>query len=155
MFHEMRRNDRALTKEETLTVLENGEYGILSTCGEDGYPYGVPVSYAFDGEKIWFHGAREGHKTENMVYNSRVSFCVVGNTEVLPEKFSTRYESVIVFGMVRQCEGEEKIEGLMKLVGKYSKDFTEKGLKYAQASQAKANVCCIEIGHMTGKSRRK
>ena len=47
MFAEMRRQDRKLTQEEAEAILREGQYGVLSTTGEDGYPYGVPVSYAY------------------------------------------------------------------------------------------------------------
>ncbi len=33
--------------------------------GEDGYPYGVPVNYVVDKDKIYFHCAKDaGHKVE-------------------------------------------------------------------------------------------
>ena len=44
MFEAMRRKERQITGEETEEILKNGEYGIFSSVGEDGYPYGVPVT---------------------------------------------------------------------------------------------------------------
>ena len=44
MNEKMRRKDRKTTEERAYEILKNGEYGILSTIGEDGYPYGVPVN---------------------------------------------------------------------------------------------------------------
>ena len=41
MNEKMRRKDRETTEERAYEILKNGEYGILSTIGEDGYP----VSY--------------------------------------------------------------------------------------------------------------
>ena len=41
----MRRSDRAIEKEEAFQILENGEYGVLSTVGSDNQPYGFPVSF--------------------------------------------------------------------------------------------------------------
>ncbi len=55
------------------------------------------------GDVIYFHCAPEGHKLENLSGNNKVSFCVVGKTQVLPDKFATNYESVIVFGTA--CRG--------------------------------------------------
>ena len=43
MNEKMRRKDRETTEERAYEILKNGEYGILSTIGEDGYPYGVPA----------------------------------------------------------------------------------------------------------------
>ena len=53
---EMRRKDRQLLQEDAMAILMKGEYGILSTSGEDGSPYGVPVSYAVGNGKIYIHG---------------------------------------------------------------------------------------------------
>ena len=52
MFAQMRRAERALSEEESLGILRCGQYGILSTIGPDGYPYGVPVSYAYKELKL-------------------------------------------------------------------------------------------------------
>lgn len=45
MNEKMRRKDRETTEERAYEILKNGEYGILSTIGEDGYPYGVPGKF--------------------------------------------------------------------------------------------------------------
>lgn len=46
-MHEMRKKERRLQDEETRALLRTGEYGVLATIGQDGQPYGVPMSYAF------------------------------------------------------------------------------------------------------------
>ncbi len=152
MFREMRRKDRKTDNEEALRILESGEYGILSTSGSNGYAYGVPLSYACSNGCIYFHCAVEGHKLDNIAHNNRVSFCVVGATEVLPENFSTKYESVIVFGKASVVDGEEKREALMTILNKYSPQFLEKGIKYINADAVKTKVVKIEIEHITGKT---
>ena len=81
MNHEMRRSDWRLAEDEAKQILVQGEYGILSTIGEDGFPYGVPLSYAYDGEKIYFHCAADvGHKLENLDFSNKACFTVVGKT---------------------------------------------------------------------------
>jgi uncharacterized protein len=35
-------------------------------------------------------------------------FCVVGRTQILPDEFSTKYESVIVFGRAIEVSDDEK-----------------------------------------------
>src|SRR5512139_1817387 len=110
----MRKKDRAVSEDEAKGILLKGEYGILSTVSPDGQPYGVPLNYSYTGDGIYFHCAVEGHKLENIQANNKVSFCVVGQTEVLPEKFSTKYESVIVFGEASEVTGDEKHKGLIE-----------------------------------------
>ena len=43
-IREMRRKDREISEEEACQLLATGEYGVLSTVGSDGEPYGVPLS---------------------------------------------------------------------------------------------------------------
>lgn len=152
--HEMRRSDRMLSETEAKQLLTNGEYGILATIGQDGYPYGVPLSYAYEDGKIYIHGAAEvGHKFENLDFCDMVSFTVVGATEVLPSKFATKYESVIVFGTVKPAAN--KLEALEKIRIKYSPDFEEIGKKYEKAAEKKVDVYEIQIERISGKARKK
>ena len=93
---ELRRKDRAITEEEAVALLNKAEYGVLSTVSENGKPYGVPLNFCVINHCIYFHCAVEGQKIDNIKQNKSVSFCAVGNTEILPDKFGTKYESVIV-----------------------------------------------------------
>ena len=154
MQRQIRRADRALTNEQAIEILHHGEYGILSTVSQDGQPYGVPVSFRYTDNAILFHCAVEGHKLDNLASNPRVSFCVVGKTEILPDKFATRYESAIIFGKVRELAGDEKKLGLIELLKKYSPDFIEKGERYIESDIEKTRVFKIEIESLSGKARR-
>ena len=154
METKLRRSDRAISEAEAREILEKGEYGILSTVSEAGQPYGIPVSYACTQEAIYFHCARQGHKVANLAANAQVSFCVVGPTELLPEEFATRYKSVIVFGKAVEATGEERRQGLMGLVEKYSPDFVEKGRQHIVDDKGKTMVFKIVIEALSGKSRK-
>ena len=79
-FPTMRRKDRALSEEAAVQILKDGEYGVLATCGADGQPYGVPLSYVYHKGKIYFHGAKTGHKLNNLSGSPKASFTVVGHT---------------------------------------------------------------------------
>lgn len=152
----MRRSDRQMTDERAKEVLGQCEYAILNLHGEDGYPYGVPISFALDGEAIFMHCALEGKKVDQIRLNNKASLTVVGETTVLAEAFSTAYESVMAFGSVEIVEEEsEKLKGLMALVGKYSPGFEVPGAEYAQRAFAKTMVLKMNIEHMTGKERAK
>jgi Predicted flavin-nucleotide-binding protein len=153
MFQEMRRKDRSMDNEKSIGLLEKGQYGILSTVGENGYTYGVPLNYTYNRDNIYFHCAEEGYKLKNILYNNKVSFCVVGNTAPIPEKFSYKFESVVVFGKAEEVSGIEKEEALVSLVKKYSNEFVDKGLEYIRKDSCKTKVVKITIDHMTGKTR--
>jgi nitroimidazol reductase NimA-like FMN-containing flavoprotein (pyridoxamine 5'-phosphate oxidase superfamily) len=154
MERNIRRTDRAISEREAQRLLEEGEFGVLSTVSPDGQPYGVPINYGYSGDVLYFHCAREGHKLENLAANSRVSFCVVGKTEVLPEKFATNYESAIVFGKAFELADDEKRTGLFEIVKKYSPGFIPEGLKYIESAAHKTRVYKIVIESITGKSRK-
>jgi len=154
MFKEMRRKDRSIDNEQAVKLLENGQYGVLSTVGANGYAYGVPLNYAFHKGNIYFHCAVEGNKLDNIMYNNKVSFCVVGNTEPIPDKFSYRYESVIVFGRAEEVYDNEKEDALVALIQKYSSGFMEKGMEYIKNDRNEAKVIKISIDHLTGKARK-
>lgn len=149
----MRRNDRQMSNDEAIRILEKGEFGILSTVSSENMPYGVPISYVYDSSAIYLHCALEGSKLDNIIYNSNVCFTVVGKTNVLPDKFSTEYESVIVFGQATLLEGEEKINPLKALVKKYSPGFETEGDAYIKQGISRTNIIKLSITMLTGKHR--
>lgn len=150
----IRRKDREISQEEALELLDSGEYGTLSTVGEDGQPYGVPLSYAHKNGCIYFHCARDGQKLDNLAGNPKVSFSVVGKTRVLQEKFGTEYESAIAFGVATEIFGEERYNALLWLLEKYCPDYPEEGRQYIQVKDKATKVIKIEINHLSGKARR-
>ena len=83
-----------------------------------------------------------------------MSFCVVCDTEILPEQFSTRYQSVIVFGEINELSENDKEKVLLKVVEKFSPEFTEKGVNYIKAAKGRARVFELKIERITGKSRK-
>ena len=74
MFRKLRKINYEIPKERVEELIKTTEYGVLSTVGEDGYPYAVPVNYAYINGNIYFHCAREGHKLDNISFNNKVSF---------------------------------------------------------------------------------
>jgi nitroimidazol reductase NimA-like FMN-containing flavoprotein (pyridoxamine 5'-phosphate oxidase superfamily) len=154
MQRKIRRADRVISEHEAKEILEQGEYGILSTVSSDGQPYGVPISYCYKDGTIYFHCAVEGHKLENLQGNNRVSFCVVGKTQIQPRKFGTKYESTIVFGKVFELVDAEKHEALLELLKKYSSEFVEQGLKYIETAAETTRVYKIIVESITGKSKK-
>jgi nitroimidazol reductase NimA-like FMN-containing flavoprotein (pyridoxamine 5'-phosphate oxidase superfamily) len=150
----VRRKDREIETQDAIKLLSNGEYGILSTVGDDNQPYGIPLSYAYENNSIFFHCALDGHKIENIENNPKVSFCVIGKTKVLPEKFSTEYESAVAFGVASEIQGAERNKALLLLIKKYSPEFIEEGHKYIEKLNKATKVIKIEIDHISGKARK-
>lgn len=154
MFKEMRRKDRMLTKEELLDIMATAEYGVLSTVGEDGWPYGVPVNFVYNGGKIYFHAALTGQKLDNILFNNKVSFCVVKDVELIPEDFSTRFKSVIAFGEVTEVPENGKQEIYKLIIEKFSMDFKSAGMDYARTDGPKAKVFQIDVQNIAAKGKK-
>ena len=150
----LRRKDRETPQAETEELLTNGEYGILSTIGKNGQPYGVPLNYTYTNNCIYFHCATSGHKLENIQNNPRVSFCVVGHTNVLAAEFTTRYESVMIFGVASEVQGAEKYNALVWLLEKYSAKFIEEGKNVISKMEKVTKVLKIQIDHISGKGQK-
>lgn len=137
-----------------MALLQDGEYGILSTADENNQPYGIPVNYALMQNRIVFHSATEGRKLENITANSVVSFCVVGKTELIPEEFATRYESVVVSGPATVIEDAElKRAALLALVLKYAPAHISAGKAYIDRLIDRTTVVAIAISDLSGKCR--
>lgn len=150
----MRRTDRQMDLSWAQVLLSRGEYGILATADPAGQPYGVPLSYAFDGEtSIFMHCAPEGHKLDNLRANPQACFTVVGRTQVLPDQFSTIYESAIAFGIVSELEDEEKRRALSLIAAKYNPGQDAANAAYIAANFARVAVLHFRITHLTGKQR--
>jgi len=149
----MRRADRQMSESEAKVLLSRGEYGILSTVDDNDQPYGTPVNYVFTKGAVYFHCATEGSKLQNIAANSKVGFTVVGKTQVLPDKFATNYESVIVSGSAVIVAGDEKVTALEELLYKYSPDFLESGRQYIANAKDNAVVVKINVEHLSGKHR--
>ena len=149
----MRRSDRALPRAEAEAILQAGQYGILSLTDADGAPYGVPMSYVYQDGRLYFHHtAAESLLTDCVAAGARACFTVVGRTKLLPDKFSTLYESAIAMGPIR--ESGDKLDGLLRLAARLGPGPGEQSLRYAQASLDKVRVFVMDVEQLTGKARR-
>lgn len=155
----MRRKDREMPAEEADRLLEEAEYGILSTVGEDGDPYGVPVSFVYSRDKnsVYFHGGCGGQKLNNLRFDPRVSFAVVGKTQPVYDKnFTTYFESVVVSGTASKVEDqEEKARILTDLCQKYLPDHMGKAAEAIEKSEKGTCVYRIAVHEIKGKAKRK
>lgn len=122
MERKMRRSRQLLSEETTKKILSSATSGVLSLADTDGTPYGVPLSFAYDGDShIYFHSAVKGHKIDCIGADSRCSFCVIGQDNIVPEEFTSYFRSVIVTGNINiMTSHDEIIRGLLLLCEKYS-----------------------------------
>jgi len=152
MFREITLKENAVDAEKTIEIVKKGSHGVLSTMGNDGYPYGVPLNYTYLNGCICFHCAQKGHKLENIDYTNKVSFCVITKSTVLANKFDSDYESAIAFGeAVIVKDNAEKEEILLSILNKFSPDYIKAGKKYMAKYFDETIVVKIVVEHWTGK----
>lgn len=154
----VRRKDRLLSKETAEELITNGEFCILSMLesrvnGLGGY--GIPVNFVWDGnEYIYIHCAPEGHKLDCCDSNRAVSLCIVGHTKVIPNKFTTAYQSVVIRGNIdRNLQETERFKALELILKKYSPEDMVVGLKYAEKSFHRTEILRFKINSISGKSK--
>ena len=154
MFRTARGEKKQLEADAILPILQQVQFGVLAVADDNGYPYAVPLNFAYEDGKIYIHGAREGHKADALAADPKVSFCIVAEATVKPADFTCAFTSVILFGTARELDGDEKRAAIELLVKKYSADYWEKAQKVIPAVWDKFATFEIVIEHMTGKQSR-
>jgi nitroimidazol reductase NimA-like FMN-containing flavoprotein (pyridoxamine 5'-phosphate oxidase superfamily) len=153
MFREIVRKKQKLEKTEIIQILKTEKRGVLSVCGDDGYPYGLPINYWYDeeNERIYFHSGKRGHKVDAISTNDKVSFCVYDKGYKKDGEWALNIKSVIVFGRMSVVEDEKRA---LEIFRKLSLKFTD-DIEYIDSEiQKYANATlCYELRpeHITGK----
>ena len=153
MFREMRRFKQQISEDVCRKILKEQPRGVLSMLGDDGYPYGIPLShwYCEEDGKIYFHGAKTGHKIDALTKYDKVSFCVYDDGFRKDDEWALNINSVVVFGRINFVDDSEKAKWICEnLCRKFTDD--EKYIA-KELENALPRVQCLElcIEHMTGK----
>lgn len=152
MFREMRRKNQTLSRAACEEILRRATAGVLAVAGDDGYPYAVPLSFAYENGRILFHGALTGHKLDAIAREDKVSFCVIDGDQVVPEEFTTYFRSVIAFGRARVLSSEpEKRQALEILADKYAPGLAVERDRAIVSQAARTAVVEIVVEHLSGK----
>lgn len=151
-MREMRRIRQQLDESACEEVLARGTSGVLALSGDEGYPYAVPLSYVWADGKLVFHGAKSGHKLDAMRREPKASFCVVDADEIVPERYTTHYRSVICFGRMRVVEDETEMRRLSLILGeKYRPGHPEDCMEEIDGAMSRLCVFVMDIERITGK----
>ena len=152
----VRRQDRLLDEARARKILASAQYGYMSMIDLDGKPYGVPVNFVWDGDDaIYIHCAPEGKKIDILECYDHVSFCVVGNVNLLPGQFTTEYESIIL-----DCEvtiptyDEERLHALELIIKKFSPQHFDTGMRYAHKSLPRTCIVRLDILSWSAKAKK-
>jgi hypothetical protein len=143
-------------------ILSLAMVGRLATKDVQGYPYITPVNFVFLEGAVFFHGAPEGEKLNNLRRDDRVCFEVdvplayVGvdfNRERLPCLVHQLYHSVIIRGRARVLpEGEMKTRVLNALVARHESGADFPPVTSDSPGYSGCLVVEVRPERMTGKS---
>lgn len=154
-FRKMRRCNQYIPQEEVEQILRSATSGVLNLTGDDGYPYGVPLSFVYLDGKIVFHCGREGHKIDAIRKNEKCSFTIISQDKVVPEKYSTFFKSVIAFGKIHIVDEPSEMRRLVgELAEKYRPDHDEEKNKEIDREFSALRMLVMEIEHITGKESK-
>lgn len=153
MFREVARKKQVLSSEQTINILKTEKRGVLSVCGENGYPYGLPINFWYNEENgyIYFHSGKKGHKNDAILSDNRVSFCVYDSGYKKDGEWSLNISSVIIFGRMHIVEEAEKsAEIFRRLSLKFTSDTDYIDSEIEKFAK---DTLCYELQpeHITGK----
>ncbi len=153
MFRPMRRFKQQISEAECIRILKEQPRGVLSLIGDDGYPYGLPLDhwYCEEDGKLYFHGAKEGHKIDAIASCDKVSYCVMDEGFRKEGEWALNINSVIVFGRISLVTDPEKAKLICTNI---TRKFTDDEAYLAhELDHAFPRVQCLELTpeHMTGK----
>ena len=153
MFREMRRRPQALSHEEIVDLLKKETRGVMSVQGDDGYPYGVPINHYYNEEdgRLYFHGAKFGHRVDAVKRDPKVSYCVFGQDERKDGDWAYYVKCVIVFGKAVLIEDQDEI---MRICDKLCRKFpcSEEYIKGELEKDTKNTLLiAIDIEDINGK----
>ena len=152
MFPKMRRIKQQLDNSEVLDILKSNTTCTLALIGENGYPYSLPISYCYDEGNIYFHCAKVGHKIDCIKNCDSISLSVIEHDEIIEEKFTDKYKSVVVFGKVEIIDDEKEIRRLCrKMCAALCPNVSDGIEKEIEQFIEQTAVVKIIIEHMTGK----
>lgn len=152
----IRRQDRILEESAAINLLSIGEYGVLSMYSNESGIYSIPLNYVWDTKSsLYIHCASEGRKLNIIDKNNSVSFCIVGKTNVISNKFTTEYESLVLeCKAYRNLSTTERMNALIMILEKYSPNDKITGLKYAEISFHRTEIIRLDINKWSGKCKK-
>jgi nitroimidazol reductase NimA-like FMN-containing flavoprotein (pyridoxamine 5'-phosphate oxidase superfamily) len=140
-----------LDPEQIELLLMNEAIGRIG-CHMDGRTYVVPVSYAYDGERIIAHSA-EGQKLRMMRSNPDVCF------EVDHVNNLANWQSVIAWGRFEELDDAEALGAMNLLVEKLRTHITSETMQPTHGVPSKspyrATVYAIRLSEKTGRFEKR
>ncbi len=110
----MTRSDRQMSDTDTRAFLRRNALAHVGTMDSENWPYVVPLMYVYeDGNLLYLHtGSRDGHFRANIAHSDKICVTVSAQGPMhrgTPSACNSSlvYESAVVFGKVRVCDGAD------------------------------------------------
>ncbi|MFZ2257787.1 MAG: pyridoxamine 5'-phosphate oxidase family protein [Clostridiaceae bacterium] len=172
----MRRKDREMPNGVALEIIDEAQYGVMSLA-RDNEPYGIPLSIVRDGNKLFFHTAKEGHKYDfiqdgapvAVVFVTRVQVPQLYSNQELDEMmktediadqivsqvYTTEFASAMIKGKLTEVFDDQGKEHALELV---CKKYTPDKMKYfklaVESGMALTRVFEISLAEVSAKRKQ-
>jgi|Deesub1362A_J573_1020465.scaffolds.fasta_scaffold00098_69 hypothetical protein len=153
---EMRRSERKMDKKGIDEVLVETLIGNLATT-RDGVPYTIPIQFLYEpkDKAIYFHGASEGRKIDNIKENPKVCFSAFQLIGLICADKACEYDqsfrSVVIFGTATFVkDADKKFEVLKGFMEKYAKDHPAP-IPVTRSMAARTTIIKLSIDEISGK----
>lgn len=148
----MRRNDKEITEQKQLDEIMRKAQVCRLAVSYEAMAYIIPMSFGYAERVVYFHSAQEGLKLLILRENSKASFEVEIDTQVIPgEKgcdWTMRYQSVVGFGEVEFIEELEGKREAMKIIMQHYMDEVK---SVDDSALSKVTLFKLNVSSMTGK----
>lgn len=115
--------------------------------------YAKPMNHWYSEEngKLYFHGAKDGHKIDSLLKHDKVCYTVFDKGYRKEGEWALNVKSVVIFGRIKTVtDKDEQINICTNLCKKFTddEDYLNKEIE-----NAIPRVLCLELTpeHMTGK----
>lgn len=171
----MRRQDREMSREFGLAVIDSAPYGVMGLVDQNGCPYTVPLSLVRYGEALYFHSATSGKKKDAIDHHPVVSLSFVSqveapqlfseeqvqrliehkqNGELASKVFTTTFASAWVLGTIALVTDEqEKSLALKLLCERFTPRYAPYCEKVIESSLNLVDIYKVTIQQLTAKRK--
>ena len=154
----MRRQDRAMTHEESVEFLRKTSHGVLALV-DGNQPYAVPMNHYYADGHLYFHSAPAGHKLDVIAANPAVCY-TVGEMDLLQGSkngllcgFGAFFHSVICLGEATVITDPEQKASIFTDLTRHIAGEAAAGMPDITPEQASAVVLLdVHIHSLSGKA---
>lgn len=153
----MRGNNRSNEGQKIIQSIINGAKICRIALCDGGKAYIIPMSFGYDGKRIYLHSSEKGKKVELMRKSTSICFELESHVEIressVPCRFGMDYKSVVGYGkLVFLSSIREKKEALLTIMEHYT---GKREFEFNEEVMRRTLVIAIDIEEMTYRISEK